>query len=156
MEKEDNSGIKIAIAGIYAEDGSKSHHPFFQNAIGELSGFNLYPFLATYGEYINKQSDETIASAIPTFEKIGKGDDPWYVRMNAINALVSLYTKYQDQVSDLTNALDSESAQSDPSKINAQLANAEKMQEALKAALLNIRKDEENVNLERIIDGALN
>ena len=156
MEKEDNSGIKIAIAGIYAEDGNKAHHPFFQNAIGELSGFNLYPFLATYGEYINKQSDETISSAIPTFEKIGKGDDPWYVRMNAINALVSLYTKYQDQVSDLTNALNSDSAQSDPSKINAQLANAEKMQEALKAALLNIRKDEENVNLERIIDGTLN
>ena len=156
LEKEDNNGLKLAIANIYADDAAAEHHDFFKSALDELSGFSLYPLLASYGQYLKEQDQATVTEAIPSLTEIAKGDKAWFVRMNAINSLVSLYGRYKNSLEEAETSLENEENLADPAATKAALESARKMQELVRGELETIRKQEENENLKRIIDGALN
>ena len=156
LEKEDNNGIKLAIANMYADDGAAEHLPFFKTALNELNGFSLYPLLASYGQYLKEQDAEVVTEALPSLTAIAMGEEAWFVRMNAINSLASLFTNYKNNAEEAAESLENEANLADPSAIKAKLESSTKMQEMLKENLTKIREQEENENLKRILDGALN
>lgn len=156
LEKADNNGIKLAIAKIYAEDGASEHNTFFQKAVSEMGGFNLYPLLASYGSFLETQDALIIEKAVPTLKKVAQNEGAWFVRMSGINAISQLKKKYQKQEKEAKAELGEEDSSKDASQLNAELEEAKKMIELLKASLQEIRKGEENENLLRIIDSNLN
>ncbi|MEQ8907936.1 MAG: M1 family aminopeptidase [Vicingaceae bacterium] len=156
LESADNSGIKLAIANIYAEDGDPAQLEFFQKAVDEMSGFNLYPLLASYGNYLEAQDAELIQKAIPSLQKVAKNENAWFVRMSGVNAIAQLKKKFQKKADEIETEIQDEESTKDPAKLKAELEEAQSMVDQLQNSLKEIRKGEENENLLRIIDSNLN
>lgn len=155
LENEENPSLLLTIANIYAMDAKPERAAFFENALEKISGFNKYPLLISYGEFLEKQTDESIESALPSLTKNGMDGGMWFVRMAAINSLIKLKQTKEEHQTYLANEIEKVEDASEQVKLMSQKNSTEQLTQKIIASLKEIRAEEENSRLKNLIDGEL-
>ncbi len=104
-ESEESSTVQLAVAGVYAEYGTKENHEFFTGNVNELNGMNQFSFLSSYFKYLQKQDDKIAAQGISVFTDVIEGDGIWYSRLAGYQLLTGLQTHFGNRISEIDNGL---------------------------------------------------
>ena len=155
LENEDNTSIKLTIANIYAEEGAAKRVGFYENALETITGFNKYPLLISYGEFLQKQDNSTIENALPALKEESTREGFWFVRMAAINAMVSLKKDKTTSASDMTEKMETTTDEAEKKKISSKIEEAKSLIDKINLNLKEINETESNKNLKRILEGEL-
>ncbi|MBL4710038.1 MAG: M1 family metallopeptidase [Flavobacteriales bacterium] len=155
LENEENASILLTIASIYAIDGKPEQKAFFNNTLKKTSGFNKYPLLISYGEFLEKQDNPTIESAIPSLAENAKGDGTWFIRMAAVNSLIKLKQNKEEEQSSIATEIEKEEDIAEKAKLTTQKTSVEQLTQKLIASLKEIREEETNSRLKNLIEGEL-
>jgi aminopeptidase N len=154
LEKETNSDVMKAIAGLYIEKGSDEQNPFFLSAMEKLKGGNLYMFLQSYGKFIIARTDKTIMESLPALETIGKKNNSWYIRLSAVQILNEISLKYEKEESAAKEKFNSSTKEGkspeEITKLGNELTDATKKRETVSKMVEDIKKGEKDSNLVKI------
>lgn len=153
LEGEDNNTLIYTIARIYADEGDPERKEFFITSLEKLNGFEEYPLILSFSDFMEKQSLEEMEASIDAFKTMSMGDESWFLRMASVNALVKIKKSAEEKIEKLSPEEESESSQSVEEKMD--LAKANQLAGKVVDALEEIKAEEENENLLRIIDAEL-
>jgi len=152
LEKEDNSTLKTSIASIYAKEGDPKRQAFFETTAKNATGFNKYPILISYSDFITKQNDEFIETHLSFLKEQSTGKDNWFLRMAAVNGIISLKSKYTDELESIDKQINNEDDPAQKSSLQEKKTNASKMMAKVKDTLTEIYEAESNKNLKSMIE----
>tara|TARA_R110002072_G_scaffold7622_3_gene41225 strand:- start:705 stop:3353 length:2649 start_codon:yes stop_codon:yes gene_type:complete len=155
LEVEEDNSLILSIATIYTEDGAPSRNDFFTTKLNELSGFSKYPFVISYVDYLQKQENQLIETAIPVLAKEAKADGFWFVRMAPINGLATLKDKFIKEAESKKEQITNETESSQVGKLQKEIAEAEAISKSIVEVLEDLKAEEENGNVLRVINQAL-
>jgi aminopeptidase N len=151
LENSKNTSITSTLARIYADDASPKHHVFYKRAIRQSSGFGSYPLLISYNEYLGKQEPEVTEEAVPFLKEIASGDSFWFIRMAAINGLVSLKTQYDKEMEATQEALNQDEVEN-RALLDNKMAKLQSARDEVQEALVELKEEETNKNLLNILN----
>ena len=153
LESEDNNTLLYTIARIYSNEGDPKRKSFFLSALDELDGFGKYPMILSFSDFMEKQSLEGMESSVDDFKSMSMGDDSWFLRMAAVNGLIKMKETAEEEIEKANSSSKEEEVQTVEEKM--ELANANKLAGRVVEALKDIKADEDNENLLRIINAEL-
>ena len=156
FESEENSSVSSTVANIYAEDGSSEFNNYFVSKIEELSGFNKYPMLLSYNNFLGKQSSKAIEESLPLLEELSTSDEHWFIRMAPINGMVSINNKLKKEIEDKESKIGKDINATEKGQLNEEIAEAKNLKVKIVQTLEGIKAKEENENVLRIIEQGLN
>jgi aminopeptidase N len=152
LESEENSRIKNAVCGIYAEHGEAEQHAFFMNTAKEMTGYGKYGFIMTYGKYLKKQNNNTIMEALPVLEDVAKNEDAWWMRMTAINVLLDLDEMYANRIHVAETELKEQDAGSEKElELRNAIDDDSKASKKVSEIITDIKETEKNARLRKIL-----
>ena len=97
FESEKSMDMLIAIAQIYAANGSDANNTFFVKLSSKMSGWENVSFVNTYTEFLKRCSDDTINAGIKILEKIARSDENRWVRYFGQKGIKDLAQMYADR-----------------------------------------------------------
>ena len=106
LEETDNNSVVFTVAKLYSEDADPKHNSFFLNQLNELEGFNKYPMIISYQEYLSYQEGEILMEGIDILAELGKNEKSWFMRMAAVNGLIQMKRDYEKVAEDLSKKID--------------------------------------------------
>jgi len=101
------------------------------------------------------QNDEVIEEALPQLTKNGKGDGMWFVRMAAINSIIKIKKNKESLQAKLTEKIETTEDSTEKEKLLKQKTNAKTLHQKIVDALKEIKAEETNSNLNRLLDAEL-
>jgi len=155
LEAEDNARIKSTIASIYAANGNPEKQAFFEKALKNASGFGKYGLMNSYGDFLEKQDDAVIVKGLPTLIENSKGTGLWFVRMAGLNSLIKMKTKNKTTIEHLNAEIAKTEDNAAKEKLTVLLVKTKAMNVKIITALKELQKEEQNGNMKRMIEGAL-
>lgn len=151
-ESEENSDVRYAICKIYADHGEAAQNEYFINTTNEVNVYEKYGVVSLYGQYLKKQSNETISEGIPTLKKTALDEEVWWVRMIGISTLTDLEDMFQNRIrvaetelKDLKSGDDNELELRN--KIDADTA----MKKKIDAIIAEVREKEKHPRLKKMM-----
>ena len=150
MEAEDNNTLLYTIARIYSDEGDPKRKSFFLSAIDKLDGFGKYPMILSFSDFMEKQSLEEMEASVGAFKSLSMGDDSWFLRMAAVNGLIKIKEAAEEKIEKINSTAEEESVEE-----KMDMANANKLAGKVVDALEEIKSEEDNENLLRIITSEL-
>lgn len=155
LEDVENNSILLTIARIYSEEGTPKRNDFYKKSFSKLNGFGKYPLLTSYGEYLEKQDDQAIEQSLPLLKEQATGDDSWFIRMAAINSVVKIKKNKSSLIEELTEKMTADAATNQVEKLKADKEAAVQLNKKLDSTLKEIKDQETNSNLIRILEAGL-
>lgn len=153
---EENSDLRISLANIFAENGAAKYLPYFEATAAQLSGFEKYPFIVSYGAFALKQNQADKLHIINQFKGHTLKEDIWWIRMVYINGLANLKDDARLKKTIYEQALKEQEEGGNIKSIQTQIAQEEELINAIDKSLEEILKLEDEENLIRIINQLLN
>ena len=101
FRNEENPTILNALASIYAESGDTQYHNFYLSALEKMNGFEKYNTILSYATYLTNSSEVILDKGVLVLEKIARNDNPWWIRLAAMQALENV-SQHLDDISDYT------------------------------------------------------
>ena len=150
LEAEDNNTLLYTIARIYSDEGDPKRKSFFLSAIDKLDGFGKYPMILSFSDFMEKQSLEEMEASVGAFKSLSMGDDSWFLRMAAVNGLIKIKEAAEEKIEKINSTAEEESVEE-----KMDMANANKLAGKVVDALEEIKSEEDNENLLRIITSEL-
>lgn len=152
LENDENTRIKSAVAGVYAEHGEAKQNSFFINTIKEMDGFSKYSFVGAYAKYLKKQDSKTIKEGLPTLKSIAIDEEVWWMRMTGINTITSLEEMYSNRIH-VTETELKELKPGDDKELSLRnsLTSNKEMRTQLSTIMNEIKETEENPRLRKMM-----
>jgi len=96
-ESEKSLDILLAIASLYAENGTDENNDFFLKSFDKFKGFSQIGFISQYTLFLkSNKKDETVNSGTALFASIAKDENTIkWVAYYAKKAMKDLYTLYE-------------------------------------------------------------
>ena len=152
LEKETQHEIVLSVAEIYASFGDAEDLEFFHEKSKTISGYVLFSFIQSYGEYVSKQSDEVLLSELAYFRNISIDETAWWVRLSGQLMIMTNHGEYLAKVVELKNALSAmDASNSNYESVNSELASKQKVFDALNKIWNEISESEKHPRLTSII-----
>lgn len=151
LEKETNSSISSAVASVYEQHGGAEQHAFFKEKYANLEGYGKYGFVASYGNYLKKQDDQTLNDALPILEEITLNEKAWWVRMAGINVVADLENNYAMRSDVLTKELKKAKGTEKEAELNSTLKRIGEQQDKLMAIIDKVKATEKNPYLKKML-----
>ena len=98
FETDNNSLIQRAVAKVYAEKGTIDNYIYFSQLAKEKTGFNLYPVLNDFGNFLYRMPDPIIEKGTLLLNNIAQNDEEWQVRYAAYEAIKHFKSKYNPDI----------------------------------------------------------
>jgi len=152
LENDENSRIKNAVCGVYAEHGDAEQHAFFIKTNEDLDGFGKYSFIMTYGKYLKNQTNKTIEESLPILTNVAKNEKAWWMRMTGINVLTDLEEMYKNRIHVAEKELKKIDAGSDKElELRNTIDNDNGVKKELSTILNDIKENEKNPRLRKML-----
>jgi len=152
LETEENSKIKNAVCGVYAEHGTSEQNEFFIKTAKEMNGFGKYGLISNYGEYLKNQDTKTITASLSTLEDVAKNEDAWWMRMTGINILADLEKMYKNRIHISEKELKKIDAGSDKElDLRNTITDSQNIKKEITTILNDIKETEENPRLRQMM-----
>ena len=156
LEEEENSILTSTIADIYAKEGSAKRMKFFKEKIELASGFAKFPILSTFSEYLQKQDLPTIEAQIPYLKEVIENADFWFIKTIPLNALVNFKETSKQQIEENQKKMEGEIDAASKAELEQENLKHKKIISKVIETLKEIKAEEDNENLLRIIENGLN
>jgi len=152
LEDDDNSQIKNAVCGIYADHGGAEQNEFFLKTSSELTGYGKYAFIMSYGKYLKNQSNDIISTSFPILKETAIHESAWWMRLNAINVITDLENMFisrihvaETELKDLPSGSDKEL------ELQNTLNKDKEIKEQIDTLLREIKEKEKNTRLRKML-----
>lgn len=156
LKDKDNSATILALGNIFSEEKNPEYLSYYQNSLNSLAGFNKYPFLMSFNQYLENQEDyELLEKSVSTLKTESMGEGFWFVRMAAINSLISVKHKTEDEIDSYTADLVTITDESKKTDTKEKLDRATALKNNINKALQEIYSEEDNKNLKSILEGEI-
>lgn len=156
FESEKNGSIASTVANIYADDGAEDYNDYFVSKIDQLSGFNKYPIMLSYNTYLEKQSPQQIEKTLPLLQKLSTTKDHWFLRMTPISGMVAIKSKMKKEIAEKESQLKKDMDAAKMSELDQEVKKAKDLNGKIVAVLQEIKAQEKNQNILRVIEQGLN
>lgn len=100
LQNHPSSEVTAMVAKIYAQLGSTSDQPYFENQLSGTSDYNRYTLIDSYGSFLSRMDKpDIITKGITTLEHIALADHNWWIRLIATQQIAFV----KDVLSDVYN-----------------------------------------------------
>ncbi len=152
LENDENDRIKNAVCGVYAKHGEAEQHAFFIKTAPEMDGFSKYAFMMNYGDYLQKQSNNTIKESFFILKDFAKNEDAWWMRMTGINVITDIEAMFKNRIHVTEKELkDIEKGDEKELDLRNSLASDKEMLQSITEMLTDIKENEKNPRLRKIL-----
>jgi len=104
-ETSKNLNVTVAMLGVYAKHGGPDKNAVFRKKLGEMSGWEQYLVMESYGEYLARIGDHnTVLEGCNALVEAAAASDVWWMGQVAQAAIAEIVTSYEEQKEALTKA----------------------------------------------------
>ena len=152
LEAQRDQHLNIVLAEFYSNHGDEDKNDLFLRAIDETESFGKYQVLIYYSNYLERQNDSVLITALPLLREYAVENDTWWMRMAGMNAVMNNHANLNARCSELRKLVSS-MKDSDPllARRKGELASCEKAYEAIDKLWKEITVSEKYDRLQSII-----
>jgi aminopeptidase N len=149
LEDSENEDIVLAVATIYASEGTPGKNAFFLEHLEALGIRSKMGYLQTYSDYLQKQDFEAVEKALPALENEAIEGGHWYVQFTAVRSIKALMAPYEEERKGLEKDLEELKEKADDEE--KELSEAEKEERREKQEALQ-RTEEQLGTFRSVLD----
>ncbi|HYV91611.1 MAG TPA: M1 family aminopeptidase [Chitinophagales bacterium] len=99
LENENSADIADAVMSIYSSQAGPEKNDFLLNKLNQSSEFGKYQLLQHYGAYLarNISNEMVLQKSLPVLYDLAERNSHWWLRLQAMNALVAVQTALKEE-----------------------------------------------------------
>ena len=153
FEKEKNNDIQYAIGSTYAKHGGEQENNYFLEKIASAKGSGKYSLITNYGNYLEKQPESIVKTAIQPLQKVALHDKTWWIRLASISTLLDLEKTYANRINATKEELKTLKVGDEKElALRNTLTNSEPLKERIALVIDEVRKSEKNPRLQKMLE----
>ena len=90
LENTTNSGLLVALAGYYAQQGSSEQSAWFLRRLPDLTDLDLYTYLQSFGAFLGRLPTSERGPGVSALEALARTHPQYFVRLGAYRGLLTL------------------------------------------------------------------
>lgn len=155
FDEKTMKNLRVSLAEIYAEKGTKDQNEFFTKTFPILSNNETYSFLEYYNTFLIRQDDDIILQGVGLFEKAAIDEEAWWIRLTIVFRIRSLGDIFDQKITAIEIGLqDKKLSEEETSNLNRELDQQRRHQLSIEETLKRIKAEETDEKVLQYWDGA--